>query len=61
MPNVEFLNISLNNIKDKGVPRFSESLETMTSLTNLSLKNNQIETEGCIILSSSIKKMKNLI
>lgn len=60
MPNLEFLNISLNNIKDKGVPRFSESLETMTSLTNLSLKNNQIETEGCIILSSSIKKMKNL-
>ena len=41
MPNLEVLNISLNNIKDKGVPRFSESLETMTSLTNLSLKNNQ--------------------
>lgn len=60
MPNLECLNISLNNIKDKGVPRFSESLETMTSLTNLSLKNNQIETQGCIILSSSIKKMKNL-
>jgi Ran GTPase-activating protein (RanGAP) involved in mRNA processing and transport len=60
MPNLEFLNISLNNIKDKGVPRFSKSLETMTSLTNLSLKNNQIETEGCVILSSCIKNMKKL-
>ena len=60
MPNLEVLNISLNNIKDKGVPRFSESLETMTSLTNLSLKNNQIKTEGCIILSSCIKNMKKL-
>jgi len=60
IPSLEFLNISLNTITTKGIPRLSESLEKMTSLKELSLRNNEIGTEGCELLSSSIEKMKRL-
>lgn len=60
IPTLEFLDISLNRLTFKGVARLAESLETMTSLTDLSLKNNEIGTEGCILLSSSIKKLKKM-
>jgi Ran GTPase-activating protein (RanGAP) involved in mRNA processing and transport len=60
IPTLEFLDISLNRLTFKGVSRLAESLETMTSLTHLSLTNNEIGTEGCIILSSSIKKLKSM-
>jgi len=57
---LEFLDISLNRLTSKGVSRLAESLEAMTSLTHLSLTNNEIGTEGCILLSSSIKKLKRM-
>jgi Ran GTPase-activating protein (RanGAP) involved in mRNA processing and transport len=60
IPTLEFLDISLNRLTSKGVARLAESLETMTSLTHLSLKNNEVGTEGCILLSSSIKKLKRM-
>jgi len=60
IPTLEFLDISLNRLTTKGVSRLAESLETMTSLTHLTLTNNEIGTEGCIILSSSIKKLKRM-
>jgi len=60
IPTLEFLDISLDRLTSKGVSRLTESLETMTSLTHLSLKNNEIGTEGCILLSSSIKKLKKI-
>lgn len=60
IPTLEFLDISLNRFTFKGVSRLAESLETMTSLTHLSLTNNEIGTEGCILLSSSIKKLKRM-
>ena len=52
---LEFLDISLNNITTKGVSRMAESLETMISLTHLSLRNNE-----CGLLSSSIKKLNKI-
>jgi Ran GTPase-activating protein (RanGAP) involved in mRNA processing and transport len=60
IPTLEFFNISLNSITSKGSSRLAESLETMTSLKELLLRNNEIGTEGCILLSSPIKKMKRL-
>jgi len=60
IPTLEFFDISLDRLTFKGVFRLAESLETMTSLTHLSLKNNEVGTEGCIILSSSIKKLKRM-
>jgi Ran GTPase-activating protein (RanGAP) involved in mRNA processing and transport len=60
MPNLEFLNLAANNITPKTVVGLAKSLETMTSLTHLILRHNKIGTDGMNILSSSIKKMKNL-
>lgn len=60
IPTLEFLDISLNRLTSKGISRLAESLETMTSLTHLSLTNNEIGTEGCVLLSSSIKKLKRI-
>ena len=60
IPTLEFLDISLNRLTSKDVATLAKSLETMTSLTHLSLKNNEIGTEGCILLSSSIKKLKRM-
>ena len=56
---LEFLNISLNNISSKGASSLAKSLETMTSLKELNLRSN-VGTEGCVLLSSPIKKMKML-
>ena len=60
MPNLEFLNLAANKITPKTVVGLAKSLETMTSLTHLILRHNKIGTDGMNILSSSIKKMKNL-
>ena len=60
IPTLEFLDISLNNITSKGASSLAKSLETMTLLKQLSLRSNEIGTEGCVILSSPIKKMKRL-
>jgi Ran GTPase-activating protein (RanGAP) involved in mRNA processing and transport len=55
MPNLEFLNLSSNNITVKSVDGLTKSLETMTSLTHLILRHNNI---GMNILSSVMKKIK---
>jgi hypothetical protein len=60
IPTLEFLNISLNSITSKGSSGLAESLETMTSLKELRLRNNEIGTEGGVLLSLPIKKMKML-
>ena len=60
IPTLEFLDISLNRLTTKDVSTLAKSLETMTCLTHLSLRNNEIGTEGCNLLSSSIKKLKRL-
>lgn len=60
MPNLEFLCLAANHITPKTAVGLAKSLETMTSLTHLILRHNKIGTDGMNILSSSIKKMKNL-
>ena len=60
MPNLEFLSLAANNITPKTAIGLAKSLETMTSLTHLILRHNKIGTDGMNIISSSIKKMKNL-
>jgi len=60
IPTLEFFDISLNRLTSKDVSTLAKSLETMTCLTHLSLRNNEIGTEGCNLLSSSIKKLKRL-
>lgn len=60
MPNLEFLNLAANNITPKTAVGLAKSLERMSSLTHLVLRHNKIGTDGMNILSSSIKKMKNL-
>ena len=59
MTTLELLNISLNNISSKGASSLAKSLETMTSLKELNLRSNVV-MEGCVLLSSPIKKMKML-
>jgi Ran GTPase-activating protein (RanGAP) involved in mRNA processing and transport len=60
IPTLECLDISLNNITSKGASSLAKSLEKMTLLKELSLRSNEIGTEGCVFLSSPIKKMKRL-